>query len=181
MELRKQKAQPSGLSCSIEQMLKASYRDTAEKFPRIKDIFYDFDNGKFIDSSGDEVAISDPRGEDTGKRFSITSRPGPNLVKEARIAGLRAGETTLKRAALSNTFLREEAGGPVWGSVSEFLRRWAGGEVVKDFVGIAYSRSGNHDEASKYQFSRSSILGDSGRQYMPEQNAAMERTGCFSG
>jgi len=148
---------------NLEEMIKASYEDTAAKFHRIKDIYYDFDREQFRDSSGNEVVIIDPRSEDTGKRFYSTAGTRPNLVEEARSGGLRAGETTLKRAALSNTFLREETGPSAWGSISAFLHRWAGGEVVKDFVGLAYSRK--------------SIVGDSGRQYTPEQKATMERTG----
>lgn len=130
---------------NLEEMLKASYQDTAAKFPKIKDIYYDFNNGRFQDSSGNEVVIIDPRSEDTGKRFSSASRHRPNLVEEARSGGLRAGETTLKRVAFSNTFLREETGPAAWGSISAFLHSWSSGEVVKDFVGLAYSRKQSVD------------------------------------
>lgn len=90
---------PGDTQHNLNEMLHASYNHIAEVFPEIKDIVYDFHTGEFKDkSSGLEY---DDRGIEA-------------ISADARARGFRGGSSTIKRAALSNTFL-QDGNGKAWG------------------------------------------------------------------
>lgn len=155
---------------NLSELLKTSYDNTVNLYPEIQNVTYNFDQQRF-EKDGREFAdftgILD-RGNGALRQRGLAKilssrKPGGTQGKAEDFGPV--GIATLKRTALTNTFSRAASEGTGRSLLAEIGRIIPGGLKGTPLQGILYSRQ--------------SIVGDSGRQYTPEQQSAMDRTGSM--
>jgi hypothetical protein len=115
---------------NIKELVYTSWKSAIDNIPSLKDVIYNPDTGAFETSDGEPVTD-----EDFARRVSEHANGSKNPYS--------AGSATQKRAALFNTFLREEgraAGRQTLDRLVDQLSRYPLG--ITQLRGVMYSRTG---------------------------------------
>lgn len=126
---------------NIKELVYTSWKSAIDNIPSLKDVIYNPDTGSFETVSGDTVTD-----DDFARRVSEHANGSKNPYS--------AGSATQKRAALFNTFLREEgraAGRQTLDRLVDQLSRYPLG--ITQLRGVMYSRAGQ-DQTNTPEFKR---------------------------